>query len=96
MTYTRCGWPPDGGHGLLAGLPLMVPADHPTDDRLDCWARRDRLPPYGGPDEPAGPYGTACGRTPATDLGLCARHLATLFPPEVRVASTARKDWYTA
>jgi hypothetical protein len=44
---------------------------------LGCWARADDLPSW---ISTSNPWSTACGAEPASDLGLCAHHLLTIFP----------------
>ncbi len=69
-------------------LPVMGPADGASYRvvGLRCWARRGNLSLFGRWLDPWSPYGTACGAEPATDLGLCAHHLAAVFSPEIRHA----------
>jgi hypothetical protein len=69
-------------------LPIMAPASVSLFNLqgLGCWARSDESPLDPDHDAPHSPYWGACGDEPASDLGLCAHHLATIFPPEVRHA----------
>ncbi len=61
-------------------LPAMMPADGASYHviGLRCWAQPDQPPPG------VEPFWNSCGAEPAPDLGLCAHHLAAMFPPEVR------------
>jgi hypothetical protein len=70
-------------------LPIMGPSGGASYRLvgLRCWARRDNLSPYGNAPEPWSPYATACGANAATDFGLCAHHLAAIFPQARSAAS---------
>jgi hypothetical protein len=75
-------------------LPVMAPGFGPRDGwlvtrLLGCWARSDSaspfsVPPRPGPRREEWPYQEACGKQPASTLGLCAHHEAAIFPRAVR------------
>jgi hypothetical protein len=59
-------------------LPAMLPRGTTELWALGCWARQDDAPPFCCGS--SSPYASTCLAKPASDLGLCAHHLLTLFP----------------
>jgi hypothetical protein len=64
-------------------LPIMARAGTAEPKALLCWARQDLAPPF-DLDWRSSPYDQMCAGPPVSDFGLCAHHLATIFPPEAR------------
>ncbi len=60
-------------------LPIMARAGTAEPKALLCWARQDLAPPF-DVDWRSSPYGQMRAGPPVSDFGLCAHHLAAIFP----------------